>query len=186
MPALVAALTIVPIVRDLAPFILVYSPAEAVRKIYPGNQFAEIPELAERLQAVTAPGDKVFVFGAEPQLLYYAKRVSATRYIFLNPLYGRRQQAAVQEILRHQPKAIVVLPNNVFFLPGTEQFFTRWAESYASTFRRDAYIAVDPSGHGHIILVGDGADMTVRPDYSIVGALLVARRQSDLGRAPAK
>ena len=41
-------------VKMLCPFLVTYPPAEAVRKIYPGNFFAEMPELAGRIASVTA------------------------------------------------------------------------------------------------------------------------------------
>ena len=85
--ALGLLLAVLPAVA-MVPFLFLYSPAEAVRKLYPGDAFAEMPVLAARLAAATGAEDRVFVFGAEPEVLFYAKRVSATRYIFLFPLYG--------------------------------------------------------------------------------------------------
>ncbi len=70
------------------PYLFVYTPADAVRRLYPGDAFAEMPDLAARLAQTTGADDRVFVFGAEPEVLFYARRVSATRYIFLFPLYG--------------------------------------------------------------------------------------------------
>src|SRR5205085_2329682 len=85
--AVVLALAVLPAIT-LWPFLFTYTPAEAVRKIYPGDFFAEMPQFARRLETLTPPDKRVFVFGAEPELLFYARRASATRYIFLFPLYG--------------------------------------------------------------------------------------------------
>src|SRR5260370_39565846 len=101
-------LAILPL-KTLWPFWLRYTPAEAVRKIYPGNFFAEMPEFATRIARLTSFEQRVFVFGAEPELLFYAQRVSATRYSFLFPLYGpyrnarERQIATADEIQRAAP-----------------------------------------------------------------------------------
>jgi 4-amino-4-deoxy-L-arabinose transferase-like glycosyltransferase len=122
--------------KTLWPFWFSYTPADAVRKIYPGNFFAEMPEFAARLAQVTSSVQRVFVFGAEPELLFYARRVSATRYIFLFPLYGpyrnarERQIAAADEIQHAAPTAAVYLPNDLFFNPGSDQYFTDWSLSY--------------------------------------------------------
>ena len=111
-------------------------PSDAVRKIYPGNFFAEMPEFAARVAQVTSSEQRVFVFGAEPELLFYAQRVSATRYIFLFPLYGpyrnarEKQIAAADEIQRAAPAAAVYVPNDLFFNPGSDQYFTEWSLSY--------------------------------------------------------
>jgi len=118
------------------PFWFSYTPADAVRKIYPGNFFAEMPEFAARVAQVTSSEQRVFVFGAEPELLFYAQRVSATRYIFLFPLYGpyrnarEKQIAATDEIQRAAPAAAVYVPNDLFFNPASDQYFTEWSLSY--------------------------------------------------------
>jgi hypothetical protein len=133
--ALVLLLIFLPI-KSSSPFWFNYTPAEAVRQIYPGNFFAEMPAFADRLVKVTAPDQRVFIFGAEPEILFYARRVSATRYIFLFPLYGaypnirEKQIATTEEIKRKSPAAAVYAPNGLFFQQGTDQFFTEWSLSY--------------------------------------------------------
>ena len=122
--------------KTLWPFWFSYTPADAVRAIYPGNFFAEMPAFAARIAQVTSSEQRVFVFGAEPELLFYAQRVSATRYIFLFPLYGpywsarEKQIAAADEIQRAAPAAAVYVPNDLFFNPGSDQYFTEWSLSY--------------------------------------------------------
>jgi hypothetical protein len=134
--ALFGLLLIVLPLKTLWPFWFSYTSADAVRKIYPGNFFAEMPEFAARIAQVTSSEQRVFVFGAEPELLFYAQRVSATRYIFLFPLYGpyrnarEKQMAAADEIQRAAPAAAVYVPNDLFFNPGSDQYFTEWSLSY--------------------------------------------------------
>jgi 4-amino-4-deoxy-L-arabinose transferase-like glycosyltransferase len=134
--ALFGLLLVVLPLKTFWPFWFSYTPADAVRKIYPGNFFAEMPEFAARIAQVTTSEQRVFVFGAEPELLFYARRVSATRYIFLFPLYGpyrnarEKQVAAANEIQRAAPAAAVYVPNDLFFNPGSDQYFTDWSFSY--------------------------------------------------------
>ena len=134
--ALLSLLLAVLPLKTLWPFWFSYTPAEAVRKIYPGNFFAEMPEFAARVAQATSSEQRVFVFGAEPELLFYAQRVSATRYIFLFPLYGpyrnahEKQIAAADEIQRAAPAAAVYVPNDLFFNPASDQYFTEWSLSY--------------------------------------------------------
>ncbi len=142
-------LLMLPVIRTW-PFLTSYTPAEAVRKIYPGNFFADMPEVGARLQRLTSPADKVFLFAAEPEILFYAQRVSATRYIFLNPLYGpyadalQKQQAAADEVIANRPAAAITLPNRLFRMPGSEQYFTTWSDSYLrENFRPNAYLVID-------------------------------------------
>ena len=58
------------------------------KKNYPGDFFSEMPHFAQRIEEVTPENKPVFIFGSEPELLFYAHRRSATRYIFLFPLSG--------------------------------------------------------------------------------------------------
>jgi 4-amino-4-deoxy-L-arabinose transferase-like glycosyltransferase len=137
----------------LYPFWFSYSPETAVGKIYPGNTFGLMPQFGERIAQMTRPDDRVYIFGAEPELFFYAHRTSATRYIFLFPLYGQypgvleKQKATADEVIRNQPAAAVWFPNGLFFAPGTEQMFTRWSYDYLkSHFREDTYLMMDQAG----------------------------------------
>jgi 4-amino-4-deoxy-L-arabinose transferase-like glycosyltransferase len=155
-----AAVLIIPVAMVLCPFLFSYSRTEAADEIYPENHFAEKQVLAERLAQVTKPDDKVFIFGADTEILFYAQRVSATRYIFLFPLYGpysdakQKQMAAADEITSNAPAAVLYLPNQLFFTPDTEQFFTHWSQSYITqNFRVDSCLAVDQSNN--VVVVTD-------------------------------
>jgi 4-amino-4-deoxy-L-arabinose transferase-like glycosyltransferase len=145
--ALFGLLLVVLPLKTLWPFWFGYTPADTVKTIYPGNFFAEMPEFAARIAQVTSSEQRVFVFGAEPELLFYAQRVSATRYIFLFPLYGpyrnarEKQIAAADEIQRIAPAAAVYVPNDLFFNPGSDQYFTDWSLSYLQqNFQPDTWL----------------------------------------------
>lgn len=164
----------------LAPYLFTYTPAEAVRRIYPGNFFAEMPALADRIRKATGPEDRVFIFGAEPEVLFYARRVSATRYIFLFPLYGpyrdarEKQAAAAREVADARPAAALYLPNLLFTLPGSEQYFTEWSRTYLQEqFRSEAYLTVGPFGKPAVIgrIGADGPPLPA--GHRIIGAVLV-------------
>jgi hypothetical protein len=172
---------ILPVVM-IYPFLFIYTPAEAVRKVYPGNFFAEMPELGRRIVQVTGPDDRVFIFGAETELLFYAHRVSATRYIFLFPLYGpyrnalERQMATTREISLNQPAAVVSYPNKLFFRPGSEQFFTEWFWSYLKeNFRIDAYFIANQNGTAHILLDTGNGETPVPDGRTVYGAIFVRK-----------
>jgi len=154
-----AALAILPALT-FYPFEFDYSPEKSVREIYPGEFFDQMPAMGKRIAETTKPGDKVFIFGAEPELLFYARRASATRYIFLFPLYGpyrdalEKQRASAAEVMTAKPAAAVYLPNNLFFLPGTEQFFTNWTNRYlAENFYPDSFPTMDSAGVAHRLIL---------------------------------
>jgi hypothetical protein len=181
---LVIALTVLPAV-EMYPFLFVYAPNEAVQKIYPGNYFAEMPEVGRRIADVTGSDDRVFIFGAEAEVLFYARRVSATRYIFLFPLYGpyhdalAKQVAAAQEIARAQPAAVFYLPNQLFLMPGSEQYFTRWSLAYLKeNFEVDDWLTVDAGGFARLVPAAAGPGGTIPAREQIRGAILVRKSQS--------
>jgi dolichyl-phosphate-mannose-protein mannosyltransferase len=179
---LTLVLTALPAIT-LWPFLFTYTPAEAVRKIYPGNFFAEMPEFARRLESVTLPETPVFIFGAEPELLFYAQRPSATRYIFLFPLYGpydkirEKQLAAVREVEHAQPSTAVYLPNALFFAAGTDQYFTEWSLSYLrDNFYTDTWLTADESGAARILKVtGAENSDSFAAGQQLIGAILVRK-----------
>jgi hypothetical protein len=148
---------------SLFPYVFEYTPAQAVEKIYPGDAFAEMPALGRRLAQVTSPEDRVFIFGAEPELLFYARRISASRYIVLFPLYGPyrnardKQLEAAAEISAHRPAAMLLLPKGLFFEPGADQYFTGWVQSYlGEQFQPDTLLVFDEGGLCHLIPAGSG------------------------------
>jgi hypothetical protein len=174
-------LGLLPVVM-IFPFLRMATPAEAAQKIYPRNLCPEMPLIARRLAEVTSAEDRVFVFGAEAEVLFYARRVSATRYIFLFPLYGpyhdarEKQEAVVQEISLQQPAALLFLPNGLFFAPGTEQFLTKWTQAYLrENFRGDLYIAMDDAGNGHLLPAVNGKPPPVPAGQRVLGGLFLRK-----------
>jgi hypothetical protein len=69
--------------------------------------------VANQVSQLSTPDDFVFVAGSEPQILYYARRFSPTRFSTLYPLMipspaARRYQAeAIQDLQKHPPALIV-------------------------------------------------------------------------------
>lgn len=77
------------------------------------NPFYEAPLVAEKLAAVTNEGDRVFIAGSEPEILYYAKRLSVSRFVITYPLIIETpkrldyQKEIISEIEGEKPAAIV-------------------------------------------------------------------------------
>lgn len=90
------------------------TPVELVSKVYSGYAFAESPLLAKRVTELSSRDDYVFVAGSEPQILYYAKRKSPTRFVTMFPLMYPTpaavgfQQEAIRDLETKPPKLIVV------------------------------------------------------------------------------
>ena len=79
----------------------------------PLNPFPESLLVARRVAELTLPQDYVFVAGSEPQILYYAQRFSATRFVIAYPLMiptllaQTFQDEAIRDLERHPPSVVV-------------------------------------------------------------------------------
>lgn len=108
----VAAVAVPPIAASWP--VLRAGPPEAVsRAIYGMNPFPESLAIADYIERTSEPGETVYVVGSEPQILFYARRRSATRYIFFYPLTGPypdaldRQRELVAEVRASRPRYVV-------------------------------------------------------------------------------
>jgi hypothetical protein len=90
-----------------------FSPNALARRLYGDNPFMESSAVARELAAITDPRDLVYMAGSEPQILFYARRRSVTRFVISYPLmlptkYARAYQNEVMQTLRtYPPKAVV-------------------------------------------------------------------------------
>jgi hypothetical protein len=47
-----------------------------------------VEAVASKVRSLTAPGDRIFVWGYWPQLYFYARRLPATRFVYAQTLAG--------------------------------------------------------------------------------------------------
>jgi 4-amino-4-deoxy-L-arabinose transferase-like glycosyltransferase len=144
-------------------------PAEATRRLYPGSAFEAMPAVAAEVASLTGPDERIFVFGAEPELYFHARRLSASRYIFLFPLYGDfpqaegRQAEVIAELERSPPAVIVWIPNRMFYTPGSPQRLTEWTtRTVDGQYRLHAWAAVEGASRGVVTRLGPDEDPRAR------------------------
>jgi 4-amino-4-deoxy-L-arabinose transferase-like glycosyltransferase len=140
-------------------------PEQASQRIYPGNQFAAMRAIADEIAAETAPDDRVFVFGSEPEIYFYARRAAASRYIFLFPVFSafadaeQRQAEVIAEVEAAQPAAILWVPLQSFFGRGRPQRLTDWTSAYVDAHYQLAAYAFDGAdGRPQVRRVASGDD----------------------------
>lgn len=127
--ATAALVIVVPLVAHWS-FFAATSGSEQSRILYGPSPFADNDRFAEVIRSQTQPGDRVLIFGSEPQLLFQAERRSATRYIFFYPLMMglprelERQQEAFAEISESPPQCVVWtnLQTSLLVQPETHRF----------------------------------------------------------------
>jgi len=114
------------------------APAVACRTLYTMNPFPESIEIAGYIESRTSPGDTIAVLGSEPQIYFYARRRSATGYIYTyglmepQPFARRMQEEMIAEIEAARP-AYVVVSNVVtswVVRPDSDRTIFEWGRQY--------------------------------------------------------
>jgi len=114
------------------------------RMTYAVHHFPAYPKIAEYLKDNSAKGDTIAILGSEPQVLFYAKRRSATSYIYMAPLMEpqpyalQMQKEMIQQIETAQPKFLlfVNVPNSLFVRPASNKMIFDWFEQYHQKYCR--------------------------------------------------
>jgi hypothetical protein len=163
-------------------FLFELDPVQACQKTYMGNPFVEATEIARYLDSHTSASDQIAVLGSEPEIYFYAKRHSATGFIYMYELVERQKYAdemakqMMQEIASARPKYFVSVRLRLSWLPrpGSEELRTIF--KWASEFLRDYELVgvADPVGD-HTEYRWDTDAQTYKPHSSNVVTLFRRR-----------
>ena len=91
------------------------TPTEFSRGVFGVNPFVESPRIGAWIREHTAPGDRIVVFGSEPQIYFHAKRRASTGHIYTYPLttggaLARSFEAQwIEEVQAHPPEVAVLV-----------------------------------------------------------------------------
>jgi 4-amino-4-deoxy-L-arabinose transferase-like glycosyltransferase len=116
------------------------SPQKLSQAIYATNPFLESVVVGNYIREHSAKDARVAVIGSEPQIYFYARRHSATGYIYTYPLMENQPYAAtmqrqmISEIESAKPEYIVVVVNNYSWLIKhySDPEIFRWMLTYTS------------------------------------------------------
>ena len=120
-------------------FFFKLSPLEASAATYGTTPFPAAIEIGRYIKDHTSETDRVAVLGSEPEIYFYAGRLSATGYIYMyslmedQPHAERMQKELIREIERSKPKYCVFARIQFSWLenPSSPQIIFNWFESYA-------------------------------------------------------
>jgi Dolichyl-phosphate-mannose-protein mannosyltransferase len=112
--------------------------AEANRMVNGTNPFPESIKIADYIRNQSTPTDTIAVLGSEPQIYFYARRLSATGYVYTyslmepQPYAHQMQLEMIHEIERAQPRFLVLMAMNRSWLASadSDQTIFGWANSY--------------------------------------------------------
>jgi hypothetical protein len=135
----VFAIATVSYVANERDYLFAIPPVQMSRMIYGANPFVESVEIGRQIQARTEPGDSVAVLGSEPEIYFYARRRSATGYIYTYSLMEqqkyspRMQDEMIEEVTSAHPKYVVYvkIPTSWLARNPKEKILT-WSERYLS------------------------------------------------------
>jgi hypothetical protein len=123
-------------------FFFEMTPLQACRLMYGSNPFWESLEIAKYIKARTSKDDRIAVLGSEPQIYFYADRLSATGYIYTyglmeNQRYAlQMQREMIRQIEAVQPKYLVFVKVTKSWLvsPNSEMLIFNWFEKYQQKY----------------------------------------------------
>ena len=134
--------------------LFILQPLEVSRATYGLNPFPESVQIANYIKNNTTPNDKIAVLGSEPEILFYADRLSATGHIYMygmmedQPNAERMQIQMIREIEEAQPTYIVYVNVSFSWLIQQSSVTTlfNWGNCYITNFY-DAvgFIDIGPS-----------------------------------------
>ena len=138
-------------VSQYSDFFFKLSPTEACRQMYGLNPFPESIQIADYIKSHTNKNDRIAVIGSEPQIYFYADRLSATGYIYTYGLMEDQkyaltmQREMIHEIESTKPKYMVIVGISVSWLKNPNSktlifdWFSRYTQEYYQAGRAHRY-----------------------------------------------
>ena len=159
------------------------APRQMLQSRYGSCPFAEAEEVARFIAAHSRPGDRIAVLGSEPEIYFYARRRSATGYLYMypliedHPLAARMRDEMRSEIEAARPAYVVFVQESSTWnlTPASDLSILRWASRYvADRYRLVGVVAMFAEGSRAVW--GDGA-RAYRPRSP--GVIYVYERNGD-------
>lgn len=97
LPALLAMAIVAVTVLANQNYLIHSSPSQVIRTTYGMNPFPEALEIGRWLNQNTGDDETIAVIGSEPQIYFYARRKSATGYIYTYPLMEDQPRARAMQ-----------------------------------------------------------------------------------------
>lgn len=115
-------------------------PVTVCYQVYGNSPFPEAEVVAAYLKQNTGKDARIAVLGSEPEIYFYAKRHSATGYIYTYPLFEpqayafQMQKEMIGEIERNHPEYVVLVrvPSSWQIRPSADRFILDWFRSYSA------------------------------------------------------
>jgi hypothetical protein len=150
---------------------------------YLKNPFIEAIAVGKLVRENSASDARMAVMGSEPEIYFYARRRSATGYIYtyalmeLQPHALDMQRDMAREIELNHPEFLVQVPHYLSWLPKPDSphYLADWFEPYAREYyERIGLVGFDPDGK-LISSWGEGSNL---PPASLSEPIIIFRRKT--------
>lgn len=145
LPPLIVILSLVQSVDIQRELLFKADMATACDVIYGLNILPETFDIARYIKDHSTDTDRIAILGSEPEILFYAKRRSATGYIYMYPLMEihpytlKMQRDAITEIESSKPKFLILfgiddpwIRQGIFF----PDMLLEWVKQYSTKYER--------------------------------------------------
>lgn len=138
-PLLLTLAIIIGIVNERA-YLFTLPPKDVSVTLYGSAPFPEAIEVARYIKEHSSTNDRIAVLGSEPEIYFYANRISATGYIYVyglmeNQPHAKKMQAEmISEIEESRPNFIVMVNVITSWLTQitSPQLLQQWMTDYVS------------------------------------------------------
>ena len=142
-------------------------PESVSRAVYGRNPFPEARRIGEYIKEHSKEGDRLLVFGSEPQIYFYSGLKAATGFMYTYALmekhpYARdMQKDMASEVEFADPRYVVQVsvPMSWLVKRGSDPFIFKWAEQYLKgRYRIVGWADILPAGETRYVFGADAAD----------------------------
>lgn len=118
LPALACAIALLVPIAQQWEFFFVLSPNQASRRLYTSNPFVEAVEVAKVIRDHSSPDDLIGIMGSEPEIPFYARRHSATGYLYMycinefQPFAAAMRKDMIDQFLNARPRYVVAISSS--------------------------------------------------------------------------
>jgi hypothetical protein len=152
------------------------SPARVARMVYGPNPFPESLELARYLRENSAPEDRLAVLGSEPQIYFYARRRSASKYLYTYALMEKQpyalemQREMIEEIEKQSPKFLIWVNISTSWLvqQGSDKLIFNWFDSIQPQLEKVGVVDIVSPERTVYIWGNEAADYIPTSEYYLI------------------
>jgi 4-amino-4-deoxy-L-arabinose transferase-like glycosyltransferase len=147
--------------------------ADILYKSYGNSSFDTMRDIGSELKKMMKPKGKIALLCAEPEILFYAQKQSASGFFYHYPLIEIQQyadtmtQVFIKEVEENKPEILIFccdVQNETESNAKTQLKLTTWFQSYASDYELIGQLCADFESYRDLKWRHKGHDMRVNKD----------------------